>query len=745
MATTLPPRTSRASRSGPSAPDAPRRALAALRASPGGALLAALLLVCLYAAFADGAVGLPESAWVQTSIALIALVAAGAWLFDQGLALRAPRRAWVGIALLAAFAVWAGVSLLWSVTPDRSWGELNRALSYALFAVLAVGVGASLPRSAERLAVGWLIVALAVALYALGGKIAPGLNIPGLFDLNHTSELSRLREPIGYWNALGLVCALGAPIAVRLAVDAQHTRLVRLAGLVALWVLLVTLALSYSRGGLLALGVAVVITTWLAGGRLRGLLALAVAGLATLPAVGLAFVDPALAGAGTELGPRILAGRRLAAVMAVCLVALLAAGWALTLLERRVRWSPETSARVWRAAAVGAAVLAVLGLVGVAASDRGLGGSAQALADAFTGDDAAEISDPGRLATVNSANRWGWWQEAVGAFSDRPLGGWGASSFPVVHRLYRDTPVDVAQPHSVPLQFLAETGIVGAGLALGGLGLLLATALARVRSLPRGRERDMSAALLAGGCAWLVHGLVDWDWDIPAVTLPVLAFLGVLCALRPEERMGPSPAAPPAAPPGPVGRGAVLAVVAGLLCFVLASAIAPAWSQSLAQDALVASGEAATPEERADAAADAELAARIDPLAVEPLLAGATVATSRERLVDAKAMLVEAVERQPFSVRAWQALAQLSVFTADRDTYARAAERALEVDPAGATSRGLVEGSGAFIAPPELSPTATGTPLTPSFVPDPAAPGAVPAPAAPPAPQQPAPEAVPSP
>lgn len=737
MTTTLSPRKRRASGSGPSAPDA--RDAPTRSSRPGGALLAALLVVCLYAAFADGAVGLPEAAWVQVSVALLALIAAGTWLFDQGLRLRASRRTWVGIALLSAFAVWAGVSLLWSVAPDRSWGEINRTLSYALFAVLAVGVGSSLPRAAEALAVGWLAVALAVALYALGGKIAPGVNIPGLFDLNHTSDFSRLREPIGYWNALGLVCALGAPVAVRLAVDAQHRRLVRLAGLGALWVLLVTLALTYSRGGLLALGVAVVITTWLAGGRLRGLLALALAGLATLPAVGLAFLDPALADAGAELGPRILAGRRLAAAMAVCLAALLAAGWVLLVLERRARWSPRASARVWRAAAVGAAALALLGLVGVAASDRGLGGSAQALADAFTGDDTAEVSAPGRLATVNSANRWGWWQEAAGAFSARPLGGWGASSFPVVHRLYRDAPIDVAQPHSVPLQFLAETGIIGAALALGGLGLLLAAALARVRSLPRGRERDMSAALLAGGCAWLVHGLVDWDWDIPAVTLPVLAFLGVLCARRPEEREG----AGAAAPPGPGGRGAALAVVVGLLCFVLASAIAPAWSQSLAQDALVGSGEAATPEERADAAAAAELAARVDPLAVEPLLAGAIVAGSRERLVDAKTQLIEAVERQPFSVRAWRDLARLSIFIADRDTYTRAAQRVLELDPAGVASRGLVERSGAFVAPPELSPTATGTPLTPAFVPDPAAPGAVPAPDPPPAPQQPAPEASP--
>ena len=89
-------------------------------------------------------------------------------------------------------------------------------------------------------------------------------------------------------------------------------------------------------------------------------------------------------------------------------------------------------------------------------------------------------------------------------------------SFPVTHLMYREVELDVLQPHNVPLQFLAETGIVGTALGMGALGFLLFAALARVRGMADGRERDLAVALFAAAVAWLVHGVVDFDWDIPA-------------------------------------------------------------------------------------------------------------------------------------------------------------------------------------------------------------------------------------
>ena len=67
-----------------------------------------------------------------------------------------------------------------------------------------------------------------------------------------------------------------------------------------------------------------------------------------------------------------------------------------------------------------------------------------------------------------------------------------------MHLLYRRDTLSVQQPHSVPLQFLAETGLIGAALALGALGSLLAVATRAVRHSGE-RGRTVAAALLGGG------------------------------------------------------------------------------------------------------------------------------------------------------------------------------------------------------------------------------------------------------
>ena len=78
-------------------------------------------------------------------------------------------------------------------------------------------VAASNTRAAPRgVALGLAGAALLVALYALGGKIVPGLHI-GAFDLNPGDEFSRVREPIGYWNAVGILCVMAAPVCIWLA------------------------------------------------------------------------------------------------------------------------------------------------------------------------------------------------------------------------------------------------------------------------------------------------------------------------------------------------------------------------------------------------------------------------------------------------------------------------------------------------------------------------------------------------
>jgi hypothetical protein len=689
----------------PPLPARPARAGAAVHSRSGAALLVALLAACAYAAFAAGAVRLPDEARLQVLLALVAVAAAGIWVAGP-VAVSAPAAAWWGAGLLAAFGLWCALSIGWSVMPDRSWQEANRTLAYALVIVLAIVAGCATSRAIERVGTGYVIVAAAVALYALAGKVAPGL-------VDHAGQVSRLRAPLEYWNALAAVCCWGVPVAVRLVADTSRRAPWRLAALAATLVLVVVIGLTYSRGAVLALAVAVAVMTALGGARLRSLLVLGAVAVAALPVLGMAFASTALTTNGAPLAQRIHDGRALGGVLIVALALLLAAGWGAMRLEPRVlaRWSPRASRRTWIAAGVAAGVACVLALGGLAASQRGLGGSVSHAWHSFTAVHEDRQFDPQRLVSTNSGNRWVWWQEAAGAFSDRPLQGWGAGSFPVTHKLYRTNELPVSQPHNVPLQFLAETGLVGALLALSGIALLLWAAVGRVRSLPSGAERDVGAALAAVAIAWLVHGCFDWDWDIPGVTVPALLFAGVLCARPGEQRHGATAFADPDRELSPGRWLALGAAVLAVLGFAVSAAV-PAWSDAKASAAQEAAGSpGASPASVEQAQADALVAADLDPTAVRPLFVAAAIAEGRGRLVDARRYLLEAVHRQPSSSVAWLKLAQIAFELVDRRGTQSAARRALALDPASGPLRAIAQRAEAFLAPPSASATATGTPL----------------------------------
>lgn len=711
------------------------------------ALLLALLATVTYAVFAHGATDTPAETRVQLALAILTLLVAGALASGRpGIRADTPVPARAGLAALLAFAVWSGLTLLWSIAPDDTWTQINRAVAYALVAILGVVVGASVPRACERVALGWLAVAVATALYAVGGKTFPGINVPGVFDLNQTATLARLRAPLDYWNALGLVLVMGVPVALRLALDRTRTERVRVAGALAVYLLTVTLGMTYSRGGVLAL--VVVLAVLVAGGgagRLKTVLLAAVVGAAVAIPLTVAFSREALTQSGTSLAQRSSDGRLLTLAMLAGAVALAAAAAALIRHEDRVRWRPQDTRTVARLAVIGVSAAAVVGVLAVTASTRGLPGTVHALQRSFTRPTQDKLLDPSRLATTTSGNRWVWWREAAGAFSDRPVGGWGAGSFRVTHLRYRKNTIAVVQPHSVPLQFLAETGIVGLLLVYGGIGALLWAAVARVRALAAGRDRDMALALLAAVAAFLVHGLYDWDWDIPGVTLPPLLFLGVLAASRRTDRR---PSVPRKivlftdperdARTRPAALAGVAAVTVALFAYAT-SAVLPAWSASKTSSAEEAIGGAQASDDALQrAAAQADLAARLDPLSVEPLLLSATIAERRGRRLEARADLLQAVDRQPENARSWSQLGALALTLADRPGLVQATARALALDPHNPLLRALASRAASFLTPPGDSATATGTPL-PAAPAAPAAPAPVPATPAPATPPTPAP------
>jgi hypothetical protein len=694
-------------------PDWPRRAGISARASSAATTVTgALVALVLYAAFSDGAAGLAAQARVQVASALIA-AAAAALLWTGTLRFAASRRATIGLALLAAFAVWNAISLAWSIAPDQTWAEFNRALTYAIVLGVAIAAGASSPRSIELLARGFLLAVMAVALYGIGQKLLPGVHVSGLFNLDQPQSLPRLEAPLGYWNALALFLAMGIPIALAFAIDRSRSARVRRSSLLALELLMLTIGLTYSRGGVLALALGLAVGIALSSSRLRSLLWLAIAAFAALPPLLLALVDPDLTGVGVALHSRESGGLALALLLVGTLVALWFAGGRLLGLERRVQIGPARARRIGRLLLCGAAAVCAIGVLVVALSSRGLTGTVSHAWHSFTATpQGTSVYSPDRLFTVDSENRWVWWKEAAGAFSDRPLTGWGAGSFEVVQPLYSDAALPVKQPHNVPLQFLAETGLVGAALALGAFALLLAAgALAVRRAPPDGRL--LPAALFAVAVMYSLHTLYDWDWDIPGVTLPALVCLGVLVGSSARRMPSPRAAAAHAGAELPAGRGlkalTLVAVTVGL-CAVALSGVLPSLAAGKASDALVAAGDS-SPAVRSAAMNEARLASKLDPLSDAGLLVEAEIALRDGDLRAARSDLLAAIKRDPEDVKPWQRLVFVEFKLRDYPATLAASRRLLELYPAVPYGLALVQQATVLLVPPSGSATSTQTPL----------------------------------
>jgi O-antigen ligase len=505
---------------------------------------------------------------------------------------------------------------------------------------------------------------------------------------------------------------MALPIVLRLAVDESRTRRARLGALALLPIYLVTIGLTYSRGAVIAGAVGVAVTMLVAGSRLRTLVYLALGLAASAPALAIGLSTDSLTQGGLPLSEREGDAAILALVAVASMVLLAIAGHFLLRLEARTPPSPARSRRIARWLGVAVAVAALAGVVAMGTSDRGFSGTISQAWDDFRAPSAEPaLLDPSRLVSKNAGNRWTWWSEAVGAWSDKPLAGWGAGSFPVVHRQYRTHPLDVLQPHSVPLQFLSETGIVGFVLGMGGLVLLLIGAVAVVRRLVPGPERGLAAAMLGAAVAWLVHTGYDWDWDLPGVTLPALIMLGLLCARggawrRPETA---------GAPPGLGRRVALLGGATLLLATAAISAALPSWAETETDGALASVERRATPERLRQAQIDADLASRLDPVSYEPLLAASSLAQRRGRSAQAREYLMDAVRRGPHSVTVWTAVARFELARGDTRNLRFVVRRLLELDPRNRMASLVLALEQVTSVPAAGSATATGTPLVAVF------------------------------
>jgi O-antigen ligase len=214
------------------------------------------------------------------------------------------------------------------------------------------------------------------------------------------------------------------------------------------------------------------------------------------------------------------------ALVLVALVAIAAAAAVLTSRLARREPAGDEPARRWlrhaRPVAAAAVAAVACGLV--------VGG----LGEKPSADELAAGAEFQRLTTVSS-NRYEYWRVGLAAFEDAPLAGVGAGGFRVEWLRERVLREAVRDAHSIEVELAAELGVVGLlAFAVLVAGVAMAARVA-LRADP-GLATGWCAALVV----WFLHASIDWDFQVPAVTLPALALAAALIALSEERSADPA-------------------------------------------------------------------------------------------------------------------------------------------------------------------------------------------------------------
>jgi hypothetical protein len=415
----------------------------------------------------------------------------------------------IALAAALAYAGWIALSATWAPVADFAGDDAERALLYAL--VLIASAIAFRPRTAAR-ALEPLIAAGTVVVvgYGLSGRLLPGI----ITQHPQASAVGRLDQPLTYWNAMGALAALGLVLSARVAGDRDRPGALRAAAAAAAVPLGMGCYLSFSRGALAALGAGLLVLVVLAPTRSQ--LRAAVLVLAAAAAGALAAV-PASAVRALE-GSAATREREGAIVLAATLVLTGAAALGSRLAARRGAPADRPLALPgWTRWATVAAIAALLIVPIVAA-----GGRQQA--PPATGATSA------RLGSLGS-NRYAYWRVAVQTGAHHPLAGVGASGFRVAWLQHRNVDEAVRDAHSLELETFAELGLVGVAL----LAALLAGVALATRAALRA-DAALAAGPAAALAAWAFHSAIDWDWEMPALTLVAVVLAGALLADREETR-----------------------------------------------------------------------------------------------------------------------------------------------------------------------------------------------------------------
>jgi len=285
-----------------------------------------------------------------------------------------------------------------------------------------------------------------------------------------------LEEPVGYPNAMGALAALGITLAAGL-IRGGGLRDRALGGSATLLVLV--LGLSGSRGASLALGVGLCVLVALRSPGTRSAAALA-GGTALVVGGGAWAVAVRLDAGGLEL-------------LGLVVVAALVGG--LVRLPERL-----ATRRALALLASSASIAAV----------------------------AIAVAQP--IATTSSF-RSAYWAAALDEARARPALGSGAGSFHLTWGERGQEGLFVRDAHSLYVEALSELGPVGLALVLAIVAIPIATAVRR-------RGEPLVAVSGAAFAVFAVHAGLDWDWEMPVVTLAALGCAAAVLTRPSDDRQG---------------------------------------------------------------------------------------------------------------------------------------------------------------------------------------------------------------
>lgn len=551
---------------------------------------------------------------------------------------------------LAGLAAWASASLLWADSPDRAWTESNRLVLYtAVFAICVVALRTS--RDARR---SLAIIGAVIAAAALWTSVALLRGDPAAF-LDH-----RLDMPIGYINGTAGLFLIGLWPLVSLAERAANP--LAAAATIAFAVLEANLlVLTQSRAIVPAVLLSTCVLVALFPGRIRRVwtLLFIAAGVAVASPWTLAIYADRVPGQPRQVAHDLAQGAAIASLLAAFGVA---AMWgAVALLRHRL-----TSPGAQRLCAIGtvATVLCVTA-VGLAASGDPVA-HVQTQWRAFTTLNATETSST--RFTGAGGFRYDLWRVAVDDFKREPVLGVGAGSYGLSYYQQRAQQESIRQPHSLPLQILAELGLVGGVLAL----IVVAGTVA---AIVRHRRQDVLAGVAGAGIAlsWAVQASLDWLYNLPGITC--IAIVAAVAASGHRQFV----------PFADTRTRRLVLVSSAVLVAVGAASFGRHYSASVyaqsARDAL-----ARSPSLAIDKSATS---LQLNPYALETLYTRAAAYARLDDYSRARSVLMRAAAREPLNFVPWALMGDLAARRGELSQARSAYRRALMLNPRDALLREL--------------------------------------------------------